>query len=72
MRDRHLKILHKVGLPTSYPKSAWSALLGYMQNDKKANAGGIRFVAVTDDFSVNRLEGVPEEILRRAYERIAT
>lgn len=71
LRDRHIAILKRVGLPTNYPKTAWSELLAAMQSDKKARSTGLRFVAVTDEYSVIRLEGVSDETLHRAYERIA-
>lgn len=69
--DRHMKILQKVGLPTSYPRQAWSTLFENMQSDKKARSNGIRFVAVTDEYKVIRLEGIPNDVLARAYERIS-
>ena len=70
--DRHLRILEKVGLPITYRRDAWPSLFGAMQSDKKARAGGLRFVAITDDYEVIRLEGLSPDMLQAAYERIST
>jgi 3-dehydroquinate synthase len=70
--ERHISILNRVELPTSYPANAWKALLEGMQNDKKARSSGLRFVAVNERYEVVRLEGVSDDVLQRAYERIAT
>ena len=70
--DRHQSILLKAELPQNYPADAWPDLLEYMQSDKKARSGGLRFVAVNKNYEVVRLEAVPNDILKRAYERIAT
>ena len=72
LRDRHLRILEKVELPTTYRSDAWPALLLAMQNDKKSRANGLRFVAVNDGYEVVRLEGLSDDILQRAYERISS
>lgn len=72
LRDRHLRILKKVELPTTYRSDAWPALLLAMQNDKKSRASGLRFVAVNNDYEVIRLEGVSDDLLRAAYERISS
>lgn len=72
LRDRHLAILKKVGLPTTFTGNAWPELLNAMQIDKKARATGLRFVAVNDQYEVVRLEGVENEVLRAAYERISS
>lgn len=70
--ERHLAILKRAQLPTSYPLSAWDELLEGMQSDKKARSNGLRFVAVNDEYEVIRVEGVSDSILRRAYERISS
>lgn len=70
--ERHLALLKKAHLPTSYPLQAWDQLLEAMQSDKKARNSGLRFVAVNDKYDVIRLEGVADTVLRRAYERIST
>ena len=70
--DRHLRILNKVELPRTYPSDAWPDLLQAMQNDKKSRASGLRFVAVNDAYEVIRLEGLSDDILRAAYERISS
>ena len=71
LRDRHLAILNRAKLPTKYVQGAWPELLSAMRSDKKATNKGIRFVAVTDDFEVIRLEGVTEAQMLAAYERIS-
>ena len=72
LRDRHIKILEKMGLPTRYPAEAWPNLLEGMQNDKKARASGLRFVAVNGNYEVIRLEGLSDDALHQAYERISS
>lgn len=72
VRQRHLDILQLAGLPTSYRADAWPELLGAMQNDKKARGTGLRFVAVNDKYEVLRLEGLTDDVLRGAYERISS
>lgn len=71
LRDRHLRILQRAHLPISYSAGAWPQLLAAMQNDKKARATGLRFVAVNDKYEVVRLEGVRSALLQSAYERIS-
>ncbi len=73
--QRHLTILKKVKLPTTFMSDAWPELLQAMQNDKKSRAGGLRFVAISDrdhKYEVVRLEGISSEVLETAYERICT
>ena len=41
---RHRQLLDSLGLPTSYPRSAWPALREKMNLDKKTRASGLRFV----------------------------
>jgi len=74
--NRHISILRRADLPTSYPREAWPQLLNYMQSDKKSRGSGLRFVAVSDEnsdvYKVVRLEGLADDILARAYERISS
>lgn len=73
--QRHLTILKKAKLPTTFTREAWPELLQAMQNDKKSRAGGLRFVAVSDHdqkYEVVRLEGISPEVLQAAYERICS
>lgn len=72
LRDRHLAILQKVGLPTTFRAAAWPELLSGMQSDKKSRSSGLRFVAVNDKYEVIRLEGLGSEVLQAAYERISS
>src|SRR3954463_10474024 len=43
---RHREVLAGLGLPTSYHRSAWPALLETMRVDKKARGGTLRFVVL--------------------------
>lgn len=72
LRDRHIRILERANLPTTFPADAWDELHAAMQNDKKARKSGLRFVAVNDAYEVVRLEGLSNDILRAAYERISS
>lgn len=67
----HYKILESLKLPTKYHSSAWSALLGFMQQDKKNRAGALRFVALQDLNSCTRIEAPNIDELQRVYERIS-
>lgn len=77
--DRHLAILKRAALPTTYSASAWPELLIAMQSDKKSRGSGLRFVAVSDPdssagssaYKVVRLEGLSDDVLAKAYERIS-
>jgi 3-dehydroquinate synthase len=64
---RHREILQSLGLPVSYPISAWEELLQIMQSDKKRSNRGLRFVGLLNLGQVNRIEGVAEESLREIY-----
>jgi 3-dehydroquinate synthase len=72
LRDRHLEILTRAQLPTRYPAKAWPDLLANMQIDKKSRGSGVRFVALSDNYEVVRLEGIADDVLQRAYETIST
>ena len=67
----HYKILESLKLPTKYHSSAWSALQGFMQQDKKNRAGALRFVALQDLNSCTRIEAPNIDELLRVYERIS-
>ena len=67
----HYKILESLNLPTKYHSSAWPALLGFMQQDKKNRAGALRFVALQDLNSCTRIEAPNIDELQRVYERIS-
>jgi 3-dehydroquinate synthase len=69
--DRHRAILTAVGLPTSYVGEAWPALREAMRIDKKARGSRLRFVVLDGIGSPGRLEDPDEDLLKRAYERVA-
>ena len=52
--------------PTPLPEVDWPALLSYMGRDKKADAGGLRFVLLRD-LGEPYLARLPEATLERAY-----
>lgn len=70
----HRTILKRLGLPISLSAidggSHWSALYAAMTLDKKARGNSIRFVALTEVGKCTRLEGVTEEQLKSAYEKV--
>jgi 3-dehydroquinate synthase len=69
--ERHRRILTAVGLPTSYAAQAWPELREAMRIDKKARGSRLRFVVLDGLATPGRLEDPDEDLLVRAYERIA-
>lgn len=71
---RHREILSTLTLPTSLknvPGSHnWTSLYAAMALDKKARGNSIRFVVLKEVGECSRLEGVSEEQLKSAYERV--
>lgn len=77
--DQELLNLHRdslkgVGLPLSLSNIAggsnWPALYAAMALDKKARGSSIRFVTLNSLGNCGRLEGVSEEQLKSAYEKV--
>jgi 3-dehydroquinate synthase len=68
---RHRAILSAVGLPTSYVLEAWPTLREAMRIDKKARGSRLRFVVLDGLAEPGRLEDPDEDLLKRAYERVA-
>jgi 3-dehydroquinate synthase len=70
----HRAILQRLGLPISLSAidggSNWNALHAAMSLDKKARGNSIRFVTLTEIGKCSRLEGVTEEQLKSAYEKV--
>lgn len=64
----HRRILHSVGLPTSYAGAQLDTLTEAMSRDKKNKAGVTRFVVLDAIGSPTRLEGPSAELLQRAYD----
>jgi 3-dehydroquinate synthase len=72
--NRHREVLAQVGLPTSLSNVAgsanWESLYSAMALDKKARGNSIRFVVLKTIGECSRLEGVTEEQLKSAYEKV--
>jgi 3-dehydroquinate synthase len=70
----HREILSSIGLPTSVAQVSgganWSALYAAISLDKKARGSSIRFVILNELGNCGRLEGVTEEQLKSAYEKV--
>ena len=68
---QHERILHNIGLPTTYEPGHFDELYQAMTRDKKNRHGTIRFVALTGVGSTTRLEGPSIDELRAAYDAIS-
>ena len=68
---QHERILHSIGLPTTYEPGHFDELYQAMTRDKKNRHGTIRFVALTGVGSTTRLEGPSIDELRAAYDAIS-
>jgi 3-dehydroquinate synthase len=68
---RHRELLELVGLPTAYPRDAWTELLSAMRVDKKARAATLRFVVLDGLAKPAVLSGPDDELLRQAYAEVA-
>jgi 3-dehydroquinate synthase len=72
--SRHREILTQVGLPVSLAavegRNNWESLYSAMALDKKARGSNIRFVVIREIGQCERLEGVTEEELKSAYEKV--
>lgn len=70
----HRKVLGSLGLPINLREIAgsmnWPALYAAMSLDKKSRGNSIRFVAITGLGSCARIEGVTEDELKSAYEKV--
>ncbi len=69
--DRHHKIISAVGLPTTYPADVFDELHKAMAVDKKTRGSMLRFVILNAVGSAEILAGPPQDLLRRAYGRVA-
>jgi 3-dehydroquinate synthase len=67
----HREILESLGLPTHYSKAAFADLRAIMARDKKARAGKLRFVVLTDFGELSILTDPDEALLKEAYAAIA-
>ena len=69
--DRHQAILTSLGLPVTYRRDRWAALLDGMKRDKKARGDLLRFV-VLDGLAKPGILDVPDtSLLFAAYQEIA-
>jgi 3-dehydroquinate synthase len=72
--QRHIALLNNVGLPTSLANipgaGNWESLYSTIALDKKSRGSSIRFVAITSVGECTRIEGVTEEQLKSAYEKV--
>lgn len=69
--ERHRSILSSFGLPTSYRRDRWQALLDGMRRDKKSRGDLLRFV-VLDGIAKPGILDVPDtSLLFAAYHEIA-
>ncbi|MET3806775.1 3-dehydroquinate synthase [Nakamurella sp. UYEF19] len=69
--DRHLEVLHMLGLPTTYDPDALGELVKIMGSDKKTRSGVLRFVVLDGLAKPGRLAGPDPSLLAAAYSVIA-
>ena len=69
--DRHLTVLHMLGLPTTYDPDALGELVKIMGSDKKTRSGTLRFVILDALAKPSRLVGPDPSLLAAAYSVIA-
>ncbi len=69
--DRHLTVLHTLGLPTTYDPDALGELVKIMGSDKKTRSGTLRFVILDALAKPSRLVGPDPSLLAAAYSVIA-
>ncbi|MTD12938.1 3-dehydroquinate synthase [Nakamurella sp. YIM 132087] len=69
--DRHLTVLHTLGLPTTYDPDALGDLVKTMGSDKKTRSGTLRFVVLDALAKPGRLVGPDPSLLAAAYSVVA-
>jgi 3-dehydroquinate synthase len=67
----HKDLLSSVGLPVSYPRSAWPALRETMSLDKKARGARLRMVVLDGVGNPVIFDSPPEDLLSEAYRVVA-
>ncbi|WP_159616811.1 3-dehydroquinate synthase [Arthrobacter zhaoguopingii] len=70
--DRHRSILESLGLPVTYRRDRWQALLDGMRRDKKARGDLLRFVVLDGIGRPGMLEVPDTSLLFAAYQEIAS
>ncbi|WP_285724648.1 3-dehydroquinate synthase [Psychromicrobium xiongbiense] len=71
LADRHRTVLESIGLPTSYRRDRWQALLDGMRRDKKSRGDLLRFVVLDGLAKPGILEVPDTSLLFAAYQEIA-
>lgn len=71
LRDLHIDILSRLGLPVSYNAAEWPEVLAAMKLDKKSRGNTLRFVVISEIGKTQRLEAPNESDLLAAYERLS-
>jgi 3-dehydroquinate synthase len=69
---RHARVLASVGLPTSWSGASFDELLAVMRVDKKTRGAVLRFVVLDGLARPAILTDPPEELLRAAYDVVAS
>ena len=69
--EKHISLLNKVGLPTTYDRAALPQLQALMSVDKKSRGNTLRFVGISDVGKTQRIEGLSTDQVAEAYEKIA-
>ena len=67
----HEELLSKIGLPTSFDRSAFTQLHALMGIDKKTRGNSLRFVGLSAIGKTQRIEGLNVEELSSVYEKIS-
>ncbi|HEX4094017.1 MAG TPA: 3-dehydroquinate synthase [Trebonia sp.] len=67
----HRQILTDVGLPVSYPRSAWPELRATMSLDKKTRGARLRMVVLDGIGNPVIYDNPPEDLLAQAYQEMA-
>jgi 3-dehydroquinate synthase len=67
----HKRLLADVGLPVSYPRSAWPELRATMSLDKKTRGARLRMVILDGVGNPVIYDNPPEDLLAQAYRAIA-
>ncbi len=70
--DRHRSILESLGLPITYRRDRWQALLDGMRRDKKSRGDLLRFVVLDGVGRPGILEVPDTSLLFAAYQEIAS
>jgi 3-dehydroquinate synthase len=69
--QRHRDILQRLGLPVHYAPDAFEDLLAAMALDKKTRGSTLRFVVLDAVAQASILAGPAEQLLQRAYAKVA-